>query len=117
MTRSKIKHFLVTIELTGPYRIHSYVMTDNDRKVLAIANKMADHAEKEKLTPFGVVLMTELSRGGGVPDPASIALVRKIACDLDPSVKPTLETAKDFHVTTWMMPKDHPSDRPLMNLH
>jgi hypothetical protein len=113
----KLKHYLVTIDLIGPYRMHGYVMTDDRRNVVAVAGKMADHLEQQKFRFLGVVLMTELSADGRVVDPISVELVRKIACELDPTVGPTIEAAKDFHCTTWLMPKDHPSDRLMMDLH
>jgi hypothetical protein len=114
---AKVKHYLVTIDTFGPYRMHGYVMTDDRQNVIGVASTMAEHIEENNFRALGVVLVTELSIDGKAPDPVSIEIVRNIACDLDPRVEPLLKTVKDFHCTTWLMPKDHPSDGPLMELH
>lgn len=107
---SKSKHYLITLELIGPCRMHAYVMTNNRSVVDQVCNEMADFAEANKLPSLNIILITILGDGAGV--------VRKILRELGgEQARKTLKTAKHFHRSIWLMDRMHPSDEPLMKLH
>ena len=111
-----VKHYLITVDLFEPARLHAYLMTAHKADTERAASKMLDYAEKQKLHPLGIVLVTELAVGGKT-DPESVKLVRDIISAENAEARETLKTAKDFHYVAFMMATDHPRDKDLMALH
>jgi hypothetical protein len=103
-------HYLVTLELIGPVSMHSYVMATDVESARAVANRMCDIAEAQKLQPLGIVLLTTLDIDG-------VAVVRRIVCATGPEARQAIETATDNLCVIFMMVKSDPDDRPLMDLH
>jgi hypothetical protein len=111
----KRQHYLISMDIVPhKYRIHGFLMCDDERRVTDATNKIADEAEKIAdelgvgLVP--VLLVTELSTG--------TKLVRDIVCKHSPKAKEKIRTAKDFHLTIWAWPTaDNPDDACLMELH
>jgi len=112
--KSKVAHYLVTVELLAPFRLHAYVMTDDERYVTAVGNQMIDRVEANRWPALGIILITKLSN-----DPADdgVALVRKIIMQADKETKKAIETATDFHRSIFLLAKSHPDDGRLMELH
>lgn len=110
-------HYLVTLDLLMPARLHAYVISKDKQDAVRAGEKLMDYAEKQGLPSLGIMLVTGLSDDGVKPDPVSVAFVRKVASAVDPRIAEALARAKDFHFSAWMMPTDHPDDRPLMELH
>jgi hypothetical protein len=105
------KHHLLTITVAPNMHMHTYLMApDNRRYVEAVVNKMLDEAEKIGLHPIPIILSTELSKKG-------VEIVRTTINKNNEEAGRTLADATDYHVSTWMMPDDHPDNAALMKLH
>jgi hypothetical protein len=109
----KPEHYLITLELIGPYRMHGYVMTTEQVICEQVADEMAGIAEAQNLRSLGIVLVT------GPLDKRAVAFVRKLLAKEcgDDAVSKALAEATDFHRSIWMMDRAHPEDQPLMKLH
>ena len=58
-----VKHYLITVDLFEPARLHAYLMTAHKADTERAASKMLDYAEKQKLHPLGIVLVTGMAIG------------------------------------------------------
>jgi hypothetical protein len=113
---NEINHYLVTLELLSPVRMHGYVMATDVKYARAVANQMCEIAEANELQPLGIILLTTLSNGS-TTDIDGVALVRRIVCANSLDARQAIEAATDYHCSIFTMAKDHPDDRPLMELH
>jgi hypothetical protein len=106
---SALKHYLITIDLMVPARLHGYLMTDDGQDLVRAAGAMTEYADARALPMLPYVLATELSDG--------FDLVRDIMCADEPSMRERLQSADRFHWTMFVMHKDHPRNNELMGLH
>jgi hypothetical protein len=106
-----LNHYLLSIPLASPpnSHLHGYLMCKDEDTVQRVTNKMLNTCEKDgcqMLMP--VVLCTKLSSG--------VEFVRSIITEM-PGVKDHLATAKDFHMTEWIMGDEDPRSERLLKLH
>jgi hypothetical protein len=108
--KRQLQHYLISVPLHGGY-IHGYVMTNDKRVLMDVADRLIKEAEGKGLTVWPpMILQTHLSDGW--------ELVREVAtncCGAEPSKH--WDKAKNFHMTGWIMAEDHPDTRRLMDLH
>jgi hypothetical protein len=110
-----VEHFLITVDLhPQPYRMHSYVMTNDRRCLEGIANKMFDIIEKEAGVRIWLPIILQTTLGTTVK---SAKVVRDIVAKTSAEAKAALETATDFHLTIFMLRGNNPDDKTLMDLH
>ena len=107
----KIEHYLITLDLCpAPYRMHSYLMTNDRECVAAVVNKMCNAAESEGFKiMLPVILQTKLADG--------VTPVREVVAKLNPKIKNLFATASDFHCSIFMLRAEIPEDKILMDLH
>jgi hypothetical protein len=106
---SKIEHYLMTIDV-GNAHLHGYLMTADESDMTKIIDKMMQIAEENTqgfLLP--IILSTKLGDGAQV--------VRDMLGEMSEELKQTLDKARNFHVSVFVMHKENPSDARLMELH
>lgn len=109
-----LHHYLVTVETLCPLRMHAYVMTSRKRDIQGIVNYCVDQAERHHVPLLGIVLTTPI----GTDVNTDVALVRRIVSENGGAdVQTTLAESHDFHLTMFLIDKDCPDDRQLMELH
>jgi hypothetical protein len=110
MKRHRLRHYLISIPLPGGY-IHGYVMTNDERTLLGVSDRLMKEAEDRGLKCWPpIILQTHLSSGWKI--------VRDIITKHqgeEPSKH--WKTVKDFHLTGWIMAENHPDTKQLMELH
>lgn len=110
MSRKK-KHYLITLCLDPGTNLHGYVMTTDESKLMAVAEKMVEVANDSGVWRVPIILQTQLNT---VKD---VDAVRGIVCALSEEARDAIATAKDFHMSVFAMSVDQPDDKYLMDLH
>lgn len=105
----KVEHYLITICVNPALNLHGYVMTDDKRDLMAVADTMVEIAETNGPLRLPVILQTTLDTGTDV--------VREIVCKYSEEAKQLLATATNYHLSVFEMRADCPDDERLMELH
>jgi hypothetical protein len=107
----KLEHYLVSIAL-GPADMHGYVMTSERSDTSRVMNRMMDEAEKfadeHRLFLLPMILQT------GPLQPETVTKIREFLCTRNAAHAQVLGDATDFHFTIWMMGRDEPFNKTLM---
>jgi hypothetical protein len=105
----KLQHYLISFPIPGGY-MHGYIMATSMDVAHRAAEHMMDEAEKLGLhSHLPVILETRLTSGW--------KMVRSIIAKHGGEPAKLWETAKDFHLTAWIMPETDPDTKRLMKLH
>ena len=100
-------HYLITMPLAATH-LHAYLMAPNKRYLAPVIEQMSEIAEGAG-GYLPIILATTLS--------TDVDTIREIISKRSEEARQHLETADDYHLTIFMMPKDDPDDIRLMKLH
>jgi hypothetical protein len=114
--KKKLGHYLVSVPFPGGYG-HGYVITNDDRIIAGVAEKIVDQAKGFGLECWGLILST----GPLDQNDEAVNLIREIIsknCGDEPAKHWRKVPSKDkFHLTAWFMSGDHPDTKRLMDIH
>ena len=105
-----VKHYLLTIPLTGANYAHMYVITKDERVLKRERARLVDEAEKRGLIFWpSVILQTELSKL------SSFEIVQSVAARAKKG--PMDWKSISYCSIAWAMPFEDPDNNRLLELH
>lgn len=104
-------HYLLSVALSKGDHAHAYVMSADHDAVERVTQRMLDDIQR---AGYAVRLPVCLAT---VLDASGVKKVRAFLRENVPEARKLLETAKDFHYSSWGMRNDDPDAGWLMELH
>jgi len=105
---SQLKHYLVSMPMSGNSFLHGYVITDDHDNVMKVANHMADQLNGRQSLPICLESLLNLEGAKRVQSFLSANF---------PKSGKLLKKVNGFHFTCWSVPNEAPDAEWLMALH